>query len=107
VYAGSRCGDITEVTDALYASSTGGYLSDAYYYELIDTAIRDASALDMMDYICGIKGGKPINDLTDIYTDYRAYTVDAVAKAMYNYELTPQSIFDSVKSGFESVKKSY
>ncbi len=105
VYAGSHCSDITEVIDALYASSTGGYLSDAYYYELIDTAIRDSSALDMMDYICGIKGGKPINDFTDIYTEYRPYTVDAVAKAMYNYELTPQIIFDSVKSGFDEVRR--
>ncbi len=101
VYAGSHCGDMTQVIDALYASSTGGYLSDAYYYELIDTAIRDSSALDMMDYICGIKSGKPANDFTDIYPDYRSYTVDALAKAMYNYNLTPQSIFDSVKSGFE------
>ncbi len=105
VYAGSQCGDITEVIDALYASSTGGYLSDAYYYELIDTSIRDSAALDMMDYICGIKGGRPINDFTDIYTEYRPYTVDAVAKAMYNYELTPQTIFDSVKSGFDAVKR--
>lgn len=105
VYAGSHCTDITEVIDALYASSTGGYLSDAYYYELIDTSIRDSAALDMMDYICGIKGGKPVNDFTDIYTEYQPYTVNAVAKAMYNYELTPQAIFDSVKSGFESANK--
>ncbi len=105
VYAGSHCGDMTEVIDALYASSAGGYLSDAYYYELIDTSIRDASALDMMDYICGIKGGKPINDFSDIYTEYRPYTVDAVAKAVYNYELTPQIIFDSVKSGFDEVRR--
>ena len=104
VYAGSHCGDMTEVIDALYASSTGGYLSDAYYYELIDTSIRDASALDMMDYICGIKDGKPINDFSDIYTDYRPYTVSALAGAMYNYDLTPEDIFDSVKSGFDGVE---
>lgn len=104
VYAGSHCGDMTEVIDALYASSTGGYLSDAYYYELIDSSIRDASALDMMDYICGIKGGKPINDFSDIYTDYRPYTVNAVAKAVYNYELTPEAIYRSVTDGFEKIK---
>lgn len=104
VYAGTPCSDIADVIDGLYASSTGGYLTDAYYYELIDTAIRDSSALDMMDYICGIKGGKPINDFTDIYAEYQPYTVDAVAKAMYNYELTPQTIFDSVKNGFEATK---
>ena len=106
VYAGSHCGDMTEVIDALYASSTGGYLSDAYYYELIDTSIRDASALDMMDYICGLKGGKPINDFSDVYAEYQPYTVDAVAKAVYNYELTPEAIFNSVKIGFDAVELS-
>lgn len=103
VYAGSQCKDIAAALDGLYASSCGGYLSDAYYYELIDTSIRDSSALDMMDYICGIKGGKPINDFTDIYTGYQPHTVDAVAKAMYNYELTPEAIFESVKSDFEKL----
>lgn len=104
VYAGSHCSDMTQVIDALYASSTGGYLSDAYYYELIDTAIRDSSALDMMDYICGIKGGKPVNDFTDIYTQYQPYAENAVAKAMYNYDLTPEAIYRSVVDGFEKNK---
>ena len=103
VYAGSPCKDMASALNGLYAASHGSYLSDAYYYELIDTSIRDASALDMMDYICGIKGGKPINDYTDIYTQYQPYTVDAIAKAIYNYELTPESIFNTVKSGFEAL----
>ncbi|MBR6515021.1 MAG: extracellular solute-binding protein [Clostridia bacterium] len=104
VYAGSTCKDMAAALDGLYAAAMGGYLSDAYYYELIDTSIRDSSALDMMDYICGIKDGRPINDLTDVYPDYRVYTVDALAKAVYNYELTPESIYNGAKDSFEAAQ---
>ena len=105
VYAGTPCSEISDVIDGLYAASVGGYLADAYYYELIDTAIRDSSALDMMDYICGIKGGKPINDFADVYTEFQLCTSDAIAKAMYNYELTPESILNSAKKDFDSLYK--
>lgn len=105
VFAGARCYDMAAALDGLNAASYGGYLSDAYYYELIDTSIRDSSALDMMDYICGIKGGKAVNDFSDVYTEVRPYTVNAVAKGIYNYELTPESIFTSVKDGFAQAVK--
>ncbi len=99
VYAGSQCADMADALDGLYASSVGGYLADAYYYELIDNAIRDSEALDMMDYICGIKGGRPVNDLVDVYIGLDPYTSGALGKGMYNYDLTVDSIASSFKDG--------
>ncbi len=105
VFAGARCYDMAAALDGLNAASYGGYLSDAYYYELIDTSIRDSTALDMMDYICGIKGGKAVNDFSDVYLEVRPYTVNAVAKGIYNYDLTPESIFNSAKDSFAQAVK--
>ena len=103
VYAGSTCTDISAALDGLYAASSGGYLTDAYYYELIDTSIRDSMALDMMDYICGVKGGKAVNDLVDIYSELYPYTVNALAKGVYNYDLSVEDIYDSNKTEIEDI----
>lgn len=105
VFAGARCYDMAAALDGLNAASYGGYLSDAYYYELIDTSIRDSMALDMMDYICGIKGGTAVNDFSDVYTEVRPYTANALAKGIYNYDLTPESILTSAKDGFAQAIK--
>lgn len=103
VFAGARCYDMASTLDGLNAASYGGYLTNAYYYELIDTAIRDSSALDMMDYICGIKGGKAVNDFIDVYPEAQPYTVDVLSEGIYNYDITPDSVFDSAKAGFISL----
>lgn len=98
VYAGSRCTEMADALNGLYAASSGGYLTEAYYRELIDTSIRNSNALDMMDYICGVKGGKAVNDFVDIYPECRTFTVDALAKAVYNYDLTAEDISGRAKN---------
>ena len=103
VFAGARCYDMAAALDGLNAASYGDYLTNAYYYELIDTAIRDSSALDMMDYICGIKGGKAINDFTDLYPEAQPYTVEALAEGIYDSALTVRSVFESSKYGFDDL----
>lgn len=105
VFAGTRCTDIAAALDGLNAASYGGYLSDAYYYELIDTSIRDSYALDMMDYICGLKDGEAVNDFSDIYPEFKPYAENALAAGVYNYTLTPESILNSSLGGFEELKK--
>lgn len=86
----------------LNAASSGGYLSAAYYYELIDTSIRDSSALDMMDYICGIKAGIMINDFTDVYGDANPKIIDntkaKLAAAVSNHSLDVYSLAESASN---------
>ncbi len=107
VYAGADTENMASTLKGLYAASTGGYLSAAYYYELIDTSIRDSYALDMMDYICGLKDGVPITDFVDIYGDgvpeLHTYTEDALTSALSDPNLTAQAIADNVVGSFNSV----
>ena len=96
-YAGAKNTDaVSAALCGLNAASSGGYLTAAYYYELIDTSIRDSSALDMMDYICGIKGGHAVNDFTDVYGDTHpaliSDTKEALVQTLLNYSLDAYSV---------------
>lgn len=71
--------------EGLYAASYGGYITQAYYNDLVLNSLRDSDTLNMLDYICGVKSGVQTTDFTDYY--YSAYpelytkTRDALTEA--------------------------
>ena len=54
--------DTSYILSALNAASSG-WLDDAYYDMLVEKYARDAYALNMLDYVCGIKAGRLSFDL--------------------------------------------
>ncbi|MBQ7501010.1 MAG: extracellular solute-binding protein [Clostridia bacterium] len=54
--------DTSYILSALNAASYG-WFDDVYYEKLIEKYIRDGDALNMLDYICGAKGGNVSFDL--------------------------------------------
>ena len=99
VFAGVDDTDkISYAIDGLYAASSGGYMTASYYNELIKTSIRDSSTLDMLDYICGVKGGKPIFDFADIFGVY----LPTFTALYWNGGMSASEIASSQKESFSS-----
>jgi len=51
---------------ALNAASYG-YVDRCYSDRLVRTAVNNSLTLDMLDYVCGIKGGKGLYEFTEMY----------------------------------------
>lgn len=62
----SDADDTAFAVEALNAASCG-YLDRCYYDKLIRTSVNNSRSLDMLDYICGIKGGVGVYDFTRMY----------------------------------------
>ncbi len=92
-YAGADAERLAPALEGLCAASTGGYLTQGYYGYLIDTSIRDSYTLDMMDYISGVKGGRPAIDFTDVYAnqipDLYSYTRGSFVGAVDSWDIKP------------------
>ena len=58
--------DIAYGLTALNAAS-GKYLTEAYYDDLTVNAVNNSRTLDMLDYVCGIKGGVGLTDFVYMF----------------------------------------
>ena len=71
--------------EGLNAASYGGYLTEAYYNDLIINSLRDSDTLNMLDYITGVKNGVQITDFTDYHAsafpELYTHTREALANA--------------------------
>lgn len=77
VYAGTDSEYAYNAVRGLNAASSGGYITQSFYNELINTCARDSLTFDMLDYIYGVKGGVTTADLTQLYS--------GICPQMYDY----------------------
>ena len=85
VFAGANTENVFAAIEGLNAASYGGYLTEAYYKDLINTSLPDANTLNMLDYVLGVKGIITKNCFTDIYAEripkLTEYTRDSLSSA--------------------------
>lgn len=93
--------------EGLNAASYGGYLTEAYYNDLILNSLRDSDTLNMLDYICGVKNGVQITDFTDYHASVipELYTAtrDAVAAAAQGNTLHIFNTEESAKKALDPI----
>lgn len=58
--------DVASALTALNAAS-GKYLIEAYYDDLTVNAVNNSRTLDMLDYVCGVKGGRALTDFVYMF----------------------------------------
>ena len=107
-YAGaSNASLLFYAVEGLNAASYGGYLTEAYYSDLVLNSLRDSDTLNMLDYICGVKDGVLITDFTDYYAPYFPVlyeeTVSAVAKAAKGDTLHIFNVEENAKKELEPI----
>ncbi|MBR5515068.1 MAG: extracellular solute-binding protein [Clostridia bacterium] len=111
-YAGaSNSSKLFYALEGLNAASYGGYLTDAYYNELILYSLRDSDTLNMLDYICGVKSGVQTTDFTDYYADsypdLYLKTRTALAEAASGSTVDVYTVEETAKAKLEPIFRSY
>ena len=83
-----------------YGAASYEYLDRCYYDRLIRTALNNSRTLDMLDYVCGIKGGRGIYEFTVMFGVQYPQLAENTADALWELGASGTLADTAYASGF-------
>lgn len=109
IFAGAESQNLFAAIEGLNAASTGEYMTEAYYNDLIVNSLPNSNTLNMLDYIFGRKKSRTVTDITHIYgtvyPELLTYTRDAIAEAAKGTSVHIFAAEDSAATNLENILK--
>lgn len=111
IFAGAESQNLFAAIEGLNAASTGEYMTEAYYNDLIVNSLPNSNTLNMLDYIFGRKKSRVVTDITHIYgtayPELMTYTRDAIAETAKGTSVHIFAAQDSAAKNLENILKNF